>query len=265
MLGSEGRWLNMVHSYRESSDLGREDGSIVLDSCMDSTSGDKYEDVHPLVGEVSPSLAPSPVTSIGALVTKNVMWMSFVAMGIVALWGFIRAIQYPQTRKEWEYANPVIEHHEGTVISHIRITSPVPCAPTNGTQRWEAYQKYKATSLGTSESDDGWGNPPDCASSNLDPDCWVMNGKCNQFLTWADLDDQRNEAFQHTREAKVQEVYPSSPIGEISTRIKLARGPNRGYAASGSLLEPGMRARRSGDHGKASLTAPPPAPMEGRP
>ena len=212
-----------------------------LDEFGDSSDEDQStteNGTHLDVEEIAPSLAPKPKTTVPALITKHIAKVTFTAMGIVLALAFIRAIRYPRIRTEWEFRNPIIRMREGVPVVYERITSPIPCIPENATERWAAYNDYKDVSLKRNELKESWGKSPDCSSSDSllepDPACWVMapSDGCSSQVTWQDLHDQRNEAFQQAEGAEVQRVYPSSPAGEISTNIKLAKGTRKTYSCT---------------------------------
>ena len=122
-----------------------------------------------------------------------------------------------------------------------RITSPIPCAPENRTDRWAAYNDYKAASLKGNTPPQGGGEPPICSETDLkvdeNPECWVLapGEHCNPHITWRDLHDQRDEVFQQVRGAEVQGVYLSSPTGEISTTLRLAKGTRKTYSCTTAI------------------------------
>ena len=209
------------------------EGSDVLDEQGNASDSDNQS-----IENIAPSLAPKAKNSVPALITKHIAKVTFVAVGIVLILGFIHAIQYPRTRTVWEYKDPIIRRQEGVLVVYERITSPVPCDPKNLTDRWVAYNEYKDASLKGKKTRKDWGKPPDCSLTDIltdqEPVCWVItpNDECNPHVTWQDLHEQRDEACQQAEGAEVQGVHPSSPTGEISTDIKLAKGTRKLYSCT---------------------------------
>ena len=197
-----------------------------------------YDGESFVIENIGPSLTPKARITVPAMITKYIVKLTLMVMGIVLVAGFIHAIQYPRTRTEWEYQSPVLRRREGVPVVYERITSLVPCTPKDLTERWVAYNEYKAISLEGNKKPKDWGKPPDCSLTEILWEqasvCWVMEPKdeCSPHITWQDLHEQRDEAFQRSEGAEVQRVYPSDPAGEISTDIKIAKGDRQTYSCT---------------------------------
>ena len=207
----------------------------------DDSDDDNRSSLDLVVEDISPSLAPQNKISVSALMTKQIVKVTFVAIGIVLIFGFIHAVQYPRIRTEWEYQIPTLRRREGVPVVYDRITSPIPCTPEKLTDRWAAYNKYKEASLKGNHPPQVKGELPTCSVTDIqvdqDPACWVLapSEGCNPHITWQDLHDQRDEVFQQVDGVEVQGVYPSDPTGEISTTFRLAKGSRRTYSCTTAI------------------------------
>ena len=208
-----------------------EETSFELYENMDTVPSETGEREEILtLARMAPILTRKPKESFAALITRPLVKVASVVIVVVAILGFIRATKYPRTRTEWEFVNPEITLTEGAQVTYVQITSTVPCHPQNATDRWAAFKDYEDSSLGVQEGSRA--DMPDCSLLDENPDCWIIapEGGCDAHIEWKDLYDLRNEAIQAAYSAEIQRVYPSDPMGQITTSLRLATGPRKEYS-----------------------------------